>query len=139
VDALTHLLRIHRVIRLTRGMALLIGIGGSGKQSLTRLATFLAGYSIFEITLCRGYGDENIRDDFKILYGTAIKQPVTFLFTDAHVAEEGFLEYINNMLTVGMVPALFADDEKESIVGAIRVEARGEGVNETAMWAYACA
>ncbi len=38
---------------------------------------------------------------------------MTFLFTDAHVVSEGFLEYINNMLTVGMVPALFGDDEKD--------------------------
>jgi dynein heavy chain len=33
--------------------------------------------------------------------------PVLFLFTDAHVLEEGFLELINNLLTIGMVPALF--------------------------------
>ena len=30
------------------------------------------------------------------------------------------LRYINNILTVGMVPALFPDDEKEPLVGAIR-------------------
>jgi dynein heavy chain, axonemal len=28
---------------------------------------------------------------------------VLFLFTDAHVVEEGFLEFLNNMLTTGMV------------------------------------
>jgi dynein heavy chain len=33
----------------------------------------------------------------------------------------GFLELINNMLTSGMVPALYGDDEKESIVGAVRI------------------
>ena len=37
-----------------------------------------------------------------------------------------------------MVPALFPDDEKEPLVGAIRARARGEGVSETGMWAYAC-
>ena len=32
----------------------------------------------------------------------------------------GFLELINNMLTSGMVPALYADDEKEQIIGQVR-------------------
>ena len=32
----------------------------------------------------------------------------------------GFLESINNMLTSGMVPALFSDDEKEAIIGNVR-------------------
>jgi len=137
-DALAHLLRIHRIIRLTRGMALLIGIGGSGKQSLTKLATYTAGYKLFEIVLSRGYGDEQLREDLKSLYTQTIKQPITFLFTDAHVVDEGFLEYINNILTVGMVPALFGDDEKEPLLGVIRSKARGEGVQENAMWAFAC-
>ena len=84
-----------------------MGIGGSGKQSLTKLATFQAGYNLYEITLCRGYGDENIREDLKALFLKAVKRPMTFLFTDAHVVQEGFLEYINNILTVGMVFSLF--------------------------------
>lgn len=42
-----------------------------------------------------------------------------FLFTDGHVAQESFLELINNMLTSGMVPALFPDDEKEAIIGQV--------------------
>ena len=31
----------------------------------------------------------------------------------------GFLELINNMLTSGMVPALFPDDEREVIIGQV--------------------
>ena len=31
----------------------------------------------------------------------------------------GFLELINNMLTTGMVPALFADEEREGIIGNV--------------------
>ena len=76
---------------------------------------------MFEIQLSRGYGETEFREDLKTLYrmlGTDNKK-VVFLFTDAHVAQEGFLELINNMLTSGMVPALFPDDEKEALIGQV--------------------
>uniref|UniRef100_A0A3Q3E3F5 Dynein axonemal heavy chain 10 n=1 Tax=Labrus bergylta TaxID=56723 RepID=A0A3Q3E3F5_9LABR len=139
-DALEHLTRVHRIIRIERGHALLVGVGGSGKQSLTKLAAFTAGCEVFEITLSRGYCESNLRDDLKTLYlklGIENKKTV-FLFTDAHVAEEGFLELINNMLTSGIVPALFPDDEKESVLNQLREEAlnMGSGPSKESIWQY---
>ncbi|KAI9009714.1 dynein heavy chain and region D6 of dynein motor-domain-containing protein [Gaertneriomyces semiglobifer] len=138
-DALEHLTRIHRVIRMNRGHALLVGVGGSGKQSLTRLAAFAAGCSVYEITLTRGYGEAEFRESLKTLYtqlGSGKK--TVFLFTDAHVVQEGFLELINNMLTTGMVPALYEDDEKESLLSSVRDEAIRKGIPQTkeSLWQY---
>jgi dynein heavy chain len=48
-----------------------------------------------------------------------LEKPQTFMFTDSHVAEEGFLELINNILTIGMVPALFPEEEKDGLMGPI--------------------
>ena len=95
-DALEHLTRIHRVIRMDQGHALLVGVGGSGKQSLTRLAAYAAGCEVFEITLTRGYSENDFREDLKGLYqklGMENKKMV-FLFTDGHVAQEGMHFFI---------------------------------------------
>jgi len=46
-----HITRIARIIDLDAGNALLVGVGGSGKQSLAKLTAFILEYNIMRIVV----------------------------------------------------------------------------------------
>lgn len=75
-DALRHLLRLNRLIEMPRGSALLVGVGGSGKQSLTRLASYISRAVCFQITLTKTYNINSFMEDLRC----ATKENVRPLF-----------------------------------------------------------
>ena len=56
-DAVDHTLRIARVLRQPRGNIMCIGVGGSGKQSLIKLASHMLTNQFYQIELSKGYGN----------------------------------------------------------------------------------
>jgi dynein heavy chain len=82
---------------------MLVGVGGSGKQTLARFAAYVSDTRCFSIELTRTYGLTEFRDDLKKLYRlTGVEgRHVAFLFTDNHIVSESFVEDINNLLNSG--------------------------------------
>lgn len=65
LDACDHVSRICRILRQPQGNALLLGVGGSGRQSLCKMATFMSNYKLYQIEVVKGYSMRDWRDNLK--------------------------------------------------------------------------
>ncbi|CAH0547855.1 unnamed protein product [Brassicogethes aeneus] len=133
LDAVEHCVRLARILRSERGNALLVGVGGMGKQSLTKLSSHVNGYKCYQIELTRNYDHASFFEDLRKMYFTAggLNENTVFLFTDTQIVQEEFLEDINNILNSGEVPNLFESDELERCIIACRDPAKHAGVSES--------
>jgi len=114
VAAIEHVVKIHRIITTEFGHALLMGVGGSGRKSLTELAVFIAAYDTFQIEISKAYDFMTWRDDMRqklfMSCGVDEKQTV-FLLNDTQIILEAFLEDVNNVLNNGEIPNLYSAPE----------------------------
>ena len=114
---LQHLSRISRIMFKPYGNGLLIGLGGNGRHSLTKLAAFINECALFRVEITKSYGRNEWQDDLKTMYkalGTDNKRLV-FTFGASDVKQEFFIEDLNNILNVGEVPGLYTAEELEEI------------------------
>lgn len=132
-QAMEHISRIARIIDLPVGSALLVGVGGSGKQSLAKLSSFILSYDVVRIVVASNYKLVDLKTDIQAMFvkaGVAGAQ-LLFILTDSQIADERFLVYINDLLSSGYIPELFPKDELDGILGKVRSEAKQNGVEDT--------
>merc|ERR1719201_1842262 len=124
-----HVGRVIRVLNLPLGNALCVGVGGSGRKSVSTLASFVVDYETFSIEISKSYGAGDFAEDMKrllITCGTK-QQRTTFLFSDTQVQKETFLEDISNILNTGEIPNLFNMEDKMQIQDSCTKPAQAEG------------
>ncbi|XP_009290539.2 dynein axonemal heavy chain 11 isoform X1 [Danio rerio] len=139
-EAMQHVCRISRILACPRGHALLIGVGGSGKQSLTRLAAHLSNMDVFQPKLSKGYGIQDLKMDLARLYiKTGVKNiPTVLLLTDAQIPEDQFFVIISTLISSGEIPDLLSEEEVEGVRKAVKSEVRDLGLldNNENCWRF---
>ena len=112
--AVEHLSRILRIISTYNGNALLVGVGGSGRKSLTILSTFIYGF-----TLCKYESDW--QDTLKTMMRELGNKEVVFLVSDSQIDDKN-IEDLNNMLNNGEIPNLIDQQDLQVIRDNIPAE-----------------
>lgn len=131
--ACQHITRIARIIDQPCGNALLVGVGGSGKQSLGKLTAFILNQEVFRIVVTSNYSMNDLKLDIQTAFTKSGVQgiPLFFILTDSQIPNDKFLVYINDILSAGYIPDLFAKDELDEKINKIRSEAKSNGVEDT--------
>ncbi|WAR20146.1 DYH6-like protein, partial [Mya arenaria] len=137
-DAVDHICRAARIFSQPGGHMLLVGLDGCGKSTVAHLASFIAGCELFKLTLQRGYGMLEFRDDLKKVFLQAgVKgEKIVFLLTDADIVKESFLEDINCILNSGEVPDLFDHEEIDGIAMDLKQAANQADIPDTRQGVY---
>lgn len=122
-DAVKHVCRITRIISQASGHALLVGVGGSGKQSLSKLSAFICQYTMFMIVISQEYKLNSLKEDLQKLYnntGGSDDNGFLFIFTEGQIVDEKFMVPVNDLLSSGEIQDLFTNDDKEAIINKVR-------------------
>ena len=101
---------------------MLIGVGGSGKQSLTKLSSAMYDMQYRQIEIVKGYGEKQFNEFIKnLMFECGIEgKKIAFTMTDGQILKESFLEDINNILNTGEVPNLMLPEDKDKIQNDVR-------------------
>jgi dynein heavy chain, axonemal len=141
---LAHLARISRILsKPLNGHGLLIGLGGNGRKTLSKLACFINACTTFKVDITGGGGGKGYTrydwvDDMKNMFKTMgiDNKRVTFQLIDSEIKGEYFMEDIASMLNVGEISGLYTQEEQEEITFEITKTVNKKrliGVNEGAL------
>jgi dynein heavy chain len=121
-EAVHHILKISRVLGMERSSAMMVGVGGIGKKSITKVSATVSGCHLVHNVKGQGYSLgaylEDLRQGFK---KSGIREDsVCFMLSDEDICDDLFLDYANQYLVTGRITGIFEKDDLEAILDEMR-------------------
>lgn len=140
--SLKHFIKLDRLFNKQKENGLLIGLTGSGRESLTLLSSFIKKYKIYKI---RGkdeiedYQRKDWLEDIKTLFiQTGLRRENTcFVIKDNLIKDDSYYVDLNCIISSGIVYNLFTNDEKVDLISQLKNMREVEELNlpdDTAVW-----
>ena len=103
-QVIEHTARLCRILLQPYANALLIGVGGSGRQCTTQLAAYIQDHALFRVTQQKDYGREAWEEDLRALMkqAGAAGTFTVFCISDTQITDETFLEDVCHVLNAGV-------------------------------------
>lgn len=138
-EAIEKLTKYNRIISREYGHGLFIGLGGDGRKTLSRLASYMQDFALEEPETKKSIPSadwlEYLKEAFK---KTGVEErPTVLLLTDSQLDKDAFYEDINNILNIGEVPNLYKADDIDSIINDLRqkfAKTNKRNLSSTAIW-----
>lgn len=117
-SAVEHIVRAVRILSTEGSHMLLIGVGGSGRKSVTKLATYLC-FSVQAILFEQSWDEEVLQ---MVRTAGVEDRPTTFIVDDRQVTKEDTFEDISNLLNRSEIPRLLVGEEKAKLLDEIQIQ-----------------
>ncbi|SBT46197.1 dynein heavy chain, putative [Plasmodium ovale wallikeri] len=131
--AIIQICKICRILDFNISHLMLIGFGGSGKQSLMKLSIFINSLNLISISINNNYDVNNFKTDLQEFHLKCAIKPgnVHVLLLKEKDVLDSFLPYINDLTSTGLCNDLFSKDEYLGIFSSIRNQIKYLNIGES--------
>lgn len=132
--AVIQVLKICRILRLDKSHGVLIGLGGSGRQTLVRLSSYIMGQQTVSVEVHRNYNADKWRTDIKKILADACLTSKTsnLVVTETQSNNLYLMQDIDSMLNLGEIPNLYDTEEFIKFLDKLKEKAKREGDDKLA-------
>ncbi|EUD65414.1 hypothetical protein C922_04154 [Plasmodium inui San Antonio 1] len=131
-EGIRHICKLIRIIDNLKSHALLLGIGGCGKTTISKFSSYISSKTFFEMDFSAQCTDNDVKKYLQnIFYKCGMKNEDIILFLKESKIHDSFFIYVNEYMCSNNIIDLYTKEEKDYIVQNMRNIAKADGVQET--------